>query len=107
MSDVGFASSPRVPLRFDLTGVEQEGDGEWDAFRLTRVRGVPALDDPKEECVMVERRSKTDGEWFKAILVYEKPCSLADLTVNCDVCVIPVTRSGGRIESITHLSLVV
>jgi len=85
ISDVGYASCPHTPLRYDWIGVEQPGDGEWAGFRLTRVKAEVAEDDPDQECVMMERRRKADGEWLKAILIYEQPRSLAELTPNCDV----------------------
>lgn len=84
ISDVGYASCPHTPLRYDWIGVEQPGDGEWAGFRLTRVKAEVAEDDPDQECVMMERRRKADGEWLKAILIYEQPRSLAELTPNCD-----------------------
>ena len=90
ISDVGYASCPHTPLRYDWIGVEQPGDGEWAGFRLTRVKAEVAEDDPDQECVMMERRRKADGEWLKAILIYEQPHSLAELTPNCDV---PTDRS--------------
>jgi hypothetical protein len=85
ISDAGYASCPHLPLRYDRLREEQPGDGEWTGFRLTRVKSQVEEDDPDEECVMMERRSRSDGQWHKAILIYEQPSSLAELTPNCDV----------------------
>src|SRR5690606_32302335 len=60
ISDVGFGSSPLIPLRYDRLCEEQEGDAEWTAFRFSRVvSDVPA--DNGTECILLERCASADG----------------------------------------------
>ncbi|ELR15958.1 Nacetyltransferase [Acanthamoeba castellanii str. Neff] len=83
ISDVGFGSSPLIPLRYDRLGEEQEGDAEWTAFRFSRVvSDVPA--DKGTECILLERCARADGQWQKNLLIYLQPQTLAQLVPSCE-----------------------
>jgi arylamine N-acetyltransferase len=83
ISDVGFGSSPHIPLRYDRLGEEQEGDAEWTAFRFSRVvSDVPA--DNGTECILLERCARADGQWQKNLLIYLQPQTLAQLVPSCE-----------------------
>jgi arylamine N-acetyltransferase len=88
ISDVGFGSSPLIPLRYDRLGEEQEGDAEWTAFRFSRVvSDVPA--DNGTECILLERCARADGQWQKNLLIYLQPQTLAQLVPSCEARTLP------------------
>lgn len=88
ISDVGFGSSPLIPLRYDRLGEEQEGDAEWSAFRFSRVvSDVPA--DNGTECILLERCARADGQWQKNLLIYLQPQTLAQLVPSCEARTLP------------------
>jgi hypothetical protein len=83
ISDVGFGSSPQVPLRYDRLGEVQEGDAEWAAFRFSRIIS-DVTEDQGGEVILLERLSKSDGQWQKNLLIYPEPRQLAQLVPSCE-----------------------